>query len=188
MTLAENHRPDSALSLLQTLNRSRFSEAEAAHYALVYTLSQDKSGIDVSNDSLLRLASQSLPHCPPTASTAAACTTWANTICSPTVRCCRPLSASKPNVPQLPVATQLCNVWPSKTINPLTLVCPHQSLQYIDKALSLYAAYSASHLYQSHSPAACQKAKIWFTTDVARKHPFGRAPCCPACCNKAIQP
>ena len=56
MTLAENHRPDSALSLLQTLNRSRFTEAEAAHFALVYTLSQDKSGIDVSNDSLLRLA------------------------------------------------------------------------------------------------------------------------------------
>lgn len=56
MTLAENHRPDNALSLLQTLNRSRFSEVEAAHYALVYTLSQDKSGIDVSNDSLLRLA------------------------------------------------------------------------------------------------------------------------------------
>ena len=56
MTLAENHRPDSALSLLQTLNRSRFSEAEAAHYALVYTLAQDKSGVDVSNDSLLRLA------------------------------------------------------------------------------------------------------------------------------------
>lgn len=56
MTLAENNQPDSALSLLQTLDRSRFTEAEAAHYALVYTLAQDKSGANVSDDSLIRIA------------------------------------------------------------------------------------------------------------------------------------
>lgn len=48
--------PDSALSVLNDINQKKLSKAEMARYALVYTIAQDKSGLDVDNDSLLRTA------------------------------------------------------------------------------------------------------------------------------------
>lgn len=51
-----NDSPDSALSILKHLNQHGLSNSEKARYALVYTMAQDKSGLDVNNDSLLRTA------------------------------------------------------------------------------------------------------------------------------------
>lgn len=48
--------PDSALSILDGVKQSSLSKAERARYALVYTIAQDKSGLNVDNDSLLRIA------------------------------------------------------------------------------------------------------------------------------------
>lgn len=48
--------PDSALSILDDVNQAKLSKSEMARYALVYTMTQDKSGLDVDNDSLLRTA------------------------------------------------------------------------------------------------------------------------------------
>ena len=47
---------DSALSVLNGVDQAKLSKAEMARYALVYTIAQDKSGLDVDNDSLLRTA------------------------------------------------------------------------------------------------------------------------------------
>lgn len=46
--------PDSALKLLSLIHPSAFSPADRAYYSLVYTIAQDKSGLDVASDSLLR--------------------------------------------------------------------------------------------------------------------------------------
>ena len=48
--------PDSALHLLQTINRRNLSGERLARYALVYSIAQNKSGIDTQSDSLLRIA------------------------------------------------------------------------------------------------------------------------------------
>lgn len=48
--------PDSALSILDSVKLTKLSKAEKAQFALVYTIAQDKSGLDVDNDSLLRTA------------------------------------------------------------------------------------------------------------------------------------
>ena len=49
-------QPDSALRVLQTINRHSLRGKTLARYALVYSIAQDKSGLDVTNDSLLRIA------------------------------------------------------------------------------------------------------------------------------------
>ncbi len=49
-------RPDSALRLLQSLDRHRLRGEREARYALLYTMAQNKCGLDVSRDSLLRIA------------------------------------------------------------------------------------------------------------------------------------
>jgi hypothetical protein len=49
-------QPDSALHLLQGIDRHTLRGETLARYALIYSISQDKSGLDVSNDSLLRIA------------------------------------------------------------------------------------------------------------------------------------
>lgn len=48
--------PDSSLSILNGVKSSNLSKSERARFALVYTMAQDKSGHDVDNDSLLRIA------------------------------------------------------------------------------------------------------------------------------------
>lgn len=48
--------PDSALSILDGIKQSKLSKSEKARYALVYTIAQDKGGLDIDNDSLLRFA------------------------------------------------------------------------------------------------------------------------------------
>ena len=48
--------PDSALTMLHTIDRRALPPAEKAYYALTYYLAQDKSGLDVANDSLIRVA------------------------------------------------------------------------------------------------------------------------------------
>lgn len=48
--------PDSALSLLNTLDHHKLNERKEARYALVYTIAQDKSGLDVNDDSLIHIA------------------------------------------------------------------------------------------------------------------------------------
>ena len=51
-----NDHPDSSLTKLNHINKHRLATKELARFALVYTIAQDKSGIDVGNDSLLRIA------------------------------------------------------------------------------------------------------------------------------------
>lgn len=53
--IAEN-KPDSALSILNKIDQAKLSDKDLALYSLVYTMAQDKSGLDVDNDSLLRNA------------------------------------------------------------------------------------------------------------------------------------
>lgn len=48
--------PDSSLVILRNLYQEKFSKKEHAEYSLIYTIAQDKSGLDVDNDSLLRTA------------------------------------------------------------------------------------------------------------------------------------
>ncbi len=49
-------QPDSALHVLTTINRHSLRGKTLARYALIYSIAQDKSGLDVTNDSLLRIA------------------------------------------------------------------------------------------------------------------------------------
>lgn len=51
-----NLDPDSALNILNGIDYRSFSEADKAYYSLVYTMAQDKSGLDVNKDSLLQYA------------------------------------------------------------------------------------------------------------------------------------
>lgn len=51
-----NESPDSALLILDHVNQHRLAKKEMTRYALVYTIAQDKSGLDVDNDSLLDIA------------------------------------------------------------------------------------------------------------------------------------
>lgn len=48
--------PDSALAILQGVDKSSLDEKDLATYSLVYSMALDKSGVDVDNDSLLRIA------------------------------------------------------------------------------------------------------------------------------------
>ena len=54
-TLAES-KPDSALAFLNHINQGKLSDEDMAKYALIYYMAQDKSGLDVDNDSLIRIA------------------------------------------------------------------------------------------------------------------------------------
>ena len=54
-TLAES-KPDSALAFLNRINQAKLSDEDMAKYALIYYMAQDKSGFDVDNDSLIRIA------------------------------------------------------------------------------------------------------------------------------------
>lgn len=47
---------DSSLAILNRIDKSKLSEEDMAKYALVYYMAQDKSGLDVDNDSLIRIA------------------------------------------------------------------------------------------------------------------------------------
>ncbi|MBO7067628.1 MAG: hypothetical protein J6W52_02965 [Bacteroidaceae bacterium] len=49
-------QPDSALRVLQTIDRHSLRGETLARYALIYSIAQDKSGLDVTSDSLLRIA------------------------------------------------------------------------------------------------------------------------------------
>lgn len=51
-----NTDPDSAMILLEQTDRGSFSKKEQAQYALYYSIAQDKSGLDVDKDTLLRVA------------------------------------------------------------------------------------------------------------------------------------
>ena len=53
-----SEQPDSALHLLQTIDRHTLRGKTLARYALIYSIAQDKSGLDVSSDSLLRIANE----------------------------------------------------------------------------------------------------------------------------------
>ena len=53
--LAES-KPDSALTFLNHIDQVKLSDEEMAKYALTYYMAQDKSGLDVDNDSLIRIA------------------------------------------------------------------------------------------------------------------------------------
>lgn len=53
--LAESN-PDSSLAVLSHIDQVKLSKEEMAKYALTYYMAQDKSGLDVDNDSLIRIA------------------------------------------------------------------------------------------------------------------------------------
>lgn len=48
--------PDSALLVLNRINKVKLGKKDRAKYALVYSIAQDKMGVDVDNDSLLSIA------------------------------------------------------------------------------------------------------------------------------------
>lgn len=48
--------PDSTLTLLRMVNYDKLSAKDKAEYSLYFTMAQDKSGLDVDNDSLIRIA------------------------------------------------------------------------------------------------------------------------------------
>lgn len=48
--------PDSAINMLNKIDRHSLPNDEKPFYALTYSISQDKSGLDVDNDSLIRIA------------------------------------------------------------------------------------------------------------------------------------
>ena len=54
--LLMQEQPDSALHLLQTINRHDLSGERLARYALVHSIAQHKSRIYLASDSLLRFA------------------------------------------------------------------------------------------------------------------------------------
>lgn len=54
LLLTEEHS-DSALMLLDKIQNTKLNEAEKAKYAVAYTMAQDKSGLDVDKDSLIRI-------------------------------------------------------------------------------------------------------------------------------------
>ena len=54
--LLMQEQPDSALHLLQILPRHSLTGETLARYALIHSIAQDKSGLDVTSDSLLRIA------------------------------------------------------------------------------------------------------------------------------------
>lgn len=56
LSLTDSDKADSALSLLQKIDRNQLSEADEARYCLAYTIAQDKAGITIDNDSLIRTA------------------------------------------------------------------------------------------------------------------------------------
>lgn len=48
--------PDSTLALLRKVDCDNLSAKDMAEYSLLFTMAQDKSGLDVDNDSLIRIA------------------------------------------------------------------------------------------------------------------------------------
>lgn len=54
-TMAQS-KPDSALTFLHRMNQAELSDADMAKYALIYYMAQDKSGLNVDDDSLIRIA------------------------------------------------------------------------------------------------------------------------------------
>ena len=48
--------PDSTLTLLRKVDCNNLSAKDMAEYSLLFTMAQDKSGLDVDNDSLIRIA------------------------------------------------------------------------------------------------------------------------------------
>ena len=48
--------PDSTLALLRKVDSDNLSAKDMAEYSLLFTMAQDKSGLDVDNDSLIRIA------------------------------------------------------------------------------------------------------------------------------------
>lgn len=51
-----NSSPDSALTILNAVDRHSLPAGEEAFYALAYSISQDKCGVNVADDSLIRIA------------------------------------------------------------------------------------------------------------------------------------
>ena len=56
LSLADSDMADSALNILNKIDRDELPNSDDAMYCLVYTMVQDKSGLDVDNDSLIREA------------------------------------------------------------------------------------------------------------------------------------
>ncbi len=54
--LTEKDKPDSAQSLLSKIDQTRLSDHDMAKYSLVYTIAQDKCGLNIDSDSLLGTA------------------------------------------------------------------------------------------------------------------------------------
>lgn len=55
LSLSDDY-PDSALTILKSIDKKTLNDKDLARYALIFTKSQDKSGIDVDNDSLIGIA------------------------------------------------------------------------------------------------------------------------------------
>lgn len=56
LEMVENQKPDSAITILNSINQTKLSDQDLAIYSLVYTMAQNKAGQNVDHDSLIRTA------------------------------------------------------------------------------------------------------------------------------------
>lgn len=56
LEMVESQKPDSAITILNSINQTKLSDHDLAIYSLVYTMAQNKAGQNVDHDSLIRTA------------------------------------------------------------------------------------------------------------------------------------
>lgn len=56
LEMVENQKPDSAITILNSINQTKLSDQDLSIYSLVYTMAQNKAGQNVDHDSLIRTA------------------------------------------------------------------------------------------------------------------------------------
>lgn len=73
--------PDSTLALLRKVDCDNLSAKDMAEYSLLFTMAQDKSGLDVDNDSLIRIAMIGISSIKTIRSMQNVFIIWVSTIC-----------------------------------------------------------------------------------------------------------
>lgn len=139
--------PDSALAILNGMERKSLPASEEAMYALIYTASQDKSGLDVSSDSLIRIAYDHYAQLPKD-SLYSRCMYymgkyyWLNDSLDRAEYCLK--QAERRAAIDCDTATQCL------ALEKLSKVMRHgntrKSIYYIDKALNIYCNYSKAQI------------------------------------------
>lgn len=135
--------PDSALAILNGMERKSLPASEEAMYALIYTASQDKSGLDVSSDSLIRIAYDHYAQLPKD-SLYSRCMYymgkyyWLNDSLDRAEYCLK--KAERRAAMDCDTATQCLAL--EKLQRTVRHRAPNRGLAYINKAINLYKHYS----------------------------------------------